>query len=243
MRCGNIEYKYLKELRQDEFFGIRLPVDFNPPKTCSFNCVYCPLGNTTRQIMDREEFFPPEDIFREIYDYIEKNGEPDYVWLKGNGEPTLYSGFKRLTQLIIQNYPGLKIGSWLNGSLLYREDVRSDFSICDLIVLHLDSSTPKEFLKISRHHKDVKFYNVIEGIKLFKNNFKGRLGISTVFLRNINANEKNLKGLKELVLEISPDFYLIQESNDEKFKPLTEEFKAKIKEIFSDLPFQVRILL
>jgi len=238
-----MEYKYLKELRQDEYFGIRLPVDFNPPKTCSFNCVYCPLGNTTRQIMDREEFFPPEDIFREIHDFIQKNGEPDYVWLKGSGEPALYSGFKRLAQLIKQKYPSLKIGSWINGSLLYREDVRSDFSICDLIVVHLDSSTPKEFLKIARHHKDIKFNNLIEGIKLFKNDFNGEFGICSVFLRNINANEKNLEGLKDLLLEINPDFYIVQEFNDETFRSLTEEFKVKIKEIFRSLPFEVRVLL
>ena len=238
-----MEYKYLKELRQDEYFGTRLPVDFNPPKTCSFNCVYCPLGDTTRQIMDREEFFPPEDIFREIGDFIEKNGEPDYVWLKGNGEPTLYSGFKRLTQLIQQGYPSLKIGTWSNGSLFYKEDVRSEFSICALIIVHLDSSNPKDLLRIARYHKDIKFNNVIEGIKLFKNSFKGKFGISTVFIRDINANEKNLEGLKALLMEINPDFYMIQEFNNEKFKPMTKEFKTKIKEIFSGLPFEVRFLL
>jgi len=238
-RCGNIEYTYLQELRTDEVFGTRLPVDFNPLKVCSFNCLYCPLGNTTRQIIDREEFFPPEDIFREIDDFIKRNGEPNYVWLKGSGEPTLYSGFKRLTQLIKQKYPDLKIGSWLNGSLLNREDVRRDFSICDLIVVHLNSINPKEFLKIARPHKDVKLHKIIEGIRLFKNNFKGKFDISSIFLSDINANEKNLEGLKDFLLEIKPDLYIVQEFSNEKFKPIPEEFKAKIKEIFSGLPSEV----
>ena len=218
-------------------------MDFNPPKTCSFNCVYCPLGKTTRQIIEREEFFPPEDIFREISDYIEKNGEPDYVWLKGSGEPTLYSGFKRLTQSIKQISPNLKVGSWSNGSLFKIEDVRTDFSICDLVVIHLDSSMPEELLKISRHHKKVKFNDLIDGIRLFKKSFKGRFGISTVFIDNINTNEKNLEGLRNLLIEINPDFYMIQEFNSEKFKPLTEEFKAKVELTFSTLPFEVIILL
>ncbi len=193
--------------------------------------------------MEREEFFPPEDIFREINDFIEKNEKPDYVWLKGSGEPSLYSGFKTLAQLIKQKFPGLKIGSWINGSLLHQEDVRNDFSICDLIVVHLDSSTPKEFLKVTRHHKNVKFNNVIDGIKLFNHIFKGNFGICSVFIRNINANEKNLKGLKQLLMEINPDFYMIQEFNHEKFKPLKVEFKTKIKELFSDLPFEVKFLI
>jgi len=197
------------------------------------------LGNTTRQIIEREEFFPPEDIFREIDDFIKRKGEPNYVWLKGSGEPTLYSGFKRLTQLIKENYPKLKIGTWLNGSLLHREDVRSDFSICDLIVVHLDTINPKQFLKIARPHKDVKLPNIIKGIRLFKKNYKGKYDISSVFLSSINANEKNLEGLKDFLLEINPDLYIVQEFSNEKFKPIPEEFKAKIKEIFSGLPFEV----
>ena len=197
------------------------------------------MGNTTRQIINREEFFPPEEIFKEITDFIEKSGKPNYVWLKGSGEPSLYSGFKRLAQLIKKKYPNLKVGSWLNGTLLHRKDVRNDFLICDFIVVHLDSIIPKDFLKIARHHKDVKFNDVIEGIKLFKKSFKGKFGVSTVFLSNINTNMKNLDGLKDFLLEIKPDLYIIQEFNNEKFKPLHEDFKTRIKEKFSDLQSEV----
>lgn len=242
-RCSNIEYKYLQELRTDELFGTRLPVDIIPLKVCTFNCLYCPFGNITHYKVDREEFFPPEDIFREIDDFIKKNGEPDYVTLKGSGEPTLYSGFEKLTQLIKQEYPNLKIGSWLSGSLLLREDVISDFSTCDLIVVHLDSINPKEFLKIARPHKSIKLNDIMKGIKLFKENFKGRFGISTVFMNSINTNEENVRGLKEFLLELNPDLYIVQEFSNEKFKPIPEEFKVKIKEIFSSLPFEVEIAL
>ncbi|MFX0178442.1 MAG: radical SAM protein [Candidatus Hodarchaeota archaeon] len=210
-----------------------------PLKVCSFNCLYCPLGNTTRQIMEREEFFPPDEIFKEINDFIEKNGKPNYVWLKGNGEPSLYSGIKKLVESIKQTYPDLKIGSWLNGSLFYREDVRNDFLVCDLIIVHLDSIDPKEFLKISRHHKDVKLNNTIEGISRFKKSFKGRFGVSTVFLNGINANEKNLEELRGFLIEILPDLYMVQEFSNEKFKPIPEDFKLKIKEKFIDLPFDI----
>lgn len=232
-------YRYVKELRDDEVFGTRLPVDINPLKICSFNCVYCPFGNTTRQIVEREEFFPPEDVYREINDFIKRNGEPDYVWLKGSGDPALYLGLKNLTQLLKQNYPNLKIGSWLNGSLLHQESVRRDFSYCDFIVVHLDSLNPKSFLQISRHHSEVKLNNIIEGIKLFKDSFKGRFGISSIFINNINANEESIEALKDFLLEINPDLYIVQEFNNKNFKPVSEEFKAKLIETFSDLPFTV----
>lgn len=201
--------------------------------------MYCPFGNTSRLIIEREEFYPPENIFEEIDDFIKENEEPDYVWLKGTGDPILYSGFKKLTQLIKKKYPNLKIGSWLNGSLLEREDVRSDFSICDLIVIHLDSINLKEFRKIARPHEDVKLDNIIKAISLFKKEFNGKFGISSIFIRNINTNEKNLQGLKKLLLEINPDLYIVQEFNNEKFKPLPEELKAEIEKKFRDLPFEI----
>lgn len=201
--------------------------------------MYCPYGNTTRLILEREEFYPPEDIFKEIEDFIERNREPDYVWLKGYGDPTLYSGYLKLVKLIKQKYPNLKIGSWLNGSLLDREEVRSDFSTCDFIVISLDSVKPKEFIKISRHHKGLNPKSIIEGIKLFKKNFKGKFGLSSIFIRNINTNDKSLEALKEFLLEIKPDLYFVQEFNNEKFQLLSEEIKKKIKNVFNELPFEV----
>lgn len=218
-------------------------MDINPLKVCSFNCLYCPYGNTTRQILDREEFYPPEEIFKEIEDFIERNKEPDYVWLKGTGEPTLYSGYLKVVKLIKQKYSNVKVGSWLNGSLLDREEVRKDFLTCSFIVVHLDSVNPKEFIKISRHHKDLKLNNILEGIKLFKKNFKGKFGISSIFIGNINTNDKSLEALKDFLLEIKPDLYIVQEFNNEKFQLLSEEIKKKIKNVFNELPFEVIFIL
>jgi hypothetical protein len=65
------------------------------------------------------------------------------------------------------------------------------------------------------------------------------LGISTVFLRGVNTNEENLEGLKNFLIEVNPDLYIVQEFSNEKFKPVSEDFKAKIKENFTDLPFEV----
>jgi len=109
----------------------------------------------------------------------------------------------------------------------------------DLIVAHLDSVIPKELLKIARHHNDVKLGEIIESIKLFKNNYNGRFGFSSIFIEDINTSKKNIEGLKDFLLEINPDFYLVQEFNNEKFGKLTEESKNTIKETFSKLPFEV----
>ena len=232
-------YKFLKGVKEDPRFGKILTVNFNPYKVCNFNCIYCGIGPTTDKTIERKEFYPPEEIFREIRGFIEDNGEPDYVWLSCLGEPLLYSGFKQLSKMIKGVYPDVKIGVSSNGSLLYREDVRDDFSLCDLMLIGLDSISTNEFSKICRHHKDVELKELIEGLKKFRQTFSGELVIVTVFLEGINDNQHNLQGLRELLSELQPDLYVLKNYACRGYKSLDGEFRKKAEKTFKNLPFEI----
>jgi len=232
-----MEYKYLKKV-ESPTLGNALQINFNPLKVCSFNCIFCDLGHTTRLLMEREMFYPPEEIFSEINDYIKDNDEPDYL-LTGNGESMLYLGFKQLSEMIKDKYPNLKIAVSSNGSLLHRKDVREDFLISDRVTVNLNTINPQDYLKISRHHKDVNLNNVLKGIKLFREKFKGEFGISTVFVKGINDSESNVQNLKSFLLEINPDIYMINSFTENKEESLSEDFKDFVKEIFKDVNFEV----
>jgi len=232
-----MEYKYLKKV-ESPTLGNALQINFNPLKVCSFNCIFCDLGHTTRLLMEREMFFPPEKIFVEIKDYIKNKGEPDYA-LTGNGEPMLYLGFKQLSELIKKEYPNLKIAVFSNGSLLHQEEVRDDFLISDKVTVNLNTLNPQDYFKISHHHKDVNLKNVIKGIKLFRAKFKGEFGISTVYVKGINDNESTVQNLKSFLLEINPDMYMISGFTENKEDSLSEDFKDYVKEMFIDVNFEV----
>ncbi len=49
-----------------------------PAKTCSYSCVYCQLGKTNHLQVERESFYPKEDIFADINKII-KNSNADYI--------------------------------------------------------------------------------------------------------------------------------------------------------------------
>ncbi|MFX0033864.1 MAG: radical SAM protein [Candidatus Hodarchaeota archaeon] len=234
-----LEYKYLKEIINNSTLGSLLPVNFNPFKVCSFNCVFCSLGPTTKLSMERELFYPPEEIFSEIEDFIKNNGEPNYIWLTGDGEPALYLGFKNLASRIMLEYPKIKIRASSNGSLLHREDVRDEFLLCDLITVNLNTLSPEECLRISRHHKDVKLDKVIQGIKLLRQEFNGKFWIATVFVKGINDHKLNVQNLKSLLLEINPDLYLVRGFSESKNNSLSEDFIKYVKEEFQDVNFQI----
>ncbi|MGA8830762.1 MAG: hypothetical protein WB554_04085, partial [Desulfomonilaceae bacterium] len=46
--------------------GRSLGVDLVPFKTCSYDCVYCQLGKTSKKTIDRKEYVAIEDVLGEL---------------------------------------------------------------------------------------------------------------------------------------------------------------------------------
>ena len=46
--------------------GRSLGVDLVPLKTCSYDCIYCQLGNTTCRTTERKEWVPLDGVLEEI---------------------------------------------------------------------------------------------------------------------------------------------------------------------------------
>ena len=46
--------------------GQSLGVNNIPPKRCSYSCVYCQLGRTDKMQIDRQAFYSPEELEKEL---------------------------------------------------------------------------------------------------------------------------------------------------------------------------------
>ena len=46
--------------------GQSLGIDPIPSKTCDYQCIYCQLGKTTNFTNKRKEFYPKEEIYKEL---------------------------------------------------------------------------------------------------------------------------------------------------------------------------------
>jgi len=75
--------------------GRSLGVDLVPHKTCTFDCIYCQVGRTTRKTIERREWVPLDEVIRQLETRL--STAPEYISISGSGEPTLYS---RLGELI-----------------------------------------------------------------------------------------------------------------------------------------------
>ncbi|NQT19895.1 MAG: radical SAM protein, partial [Planctomycetes bacterium] len=141
--------------------GRSLGVDVVPLKTCSYDCIYCQLGNTTCKTVERKEWVPLDDVVLELKDRL--SSRPDYITLSGSGEPTLYS---RVAELIdrIKVMTDVPVAVLTNGSLLWQEEVRRQLMKADLVIPSLDAGDEVMFRLVNRPHEDVSFERMLAGL-------------------------------------------------------------------------------
>ncbi len=142
--------------------GRSLGINNIPPKTCSYSCVYCQLGTTSRLIPERMSFYEPEDIIKSVNFKIEQariKSEPiDYLTFVSDGEPTLdYSLGKEIEAL---KSSGKKVAVITNASLIWREDVRKDLQKSDWISLKIDAISEHIWRKVDRPHKSLNLNSI-----------------------------------------------------------------------------------
>lgn len=189
--------------------GRSLGVNTIPFKTCDYSCVYCQLGRTTHITTQRKDFFPPEELLNEIKRVIEvesshSHSEIDFVTFVGEGEPTLCKSLGWLIRKT-KEIADIHIAVDTNGSLLYREDVRTDLSGADVVMPSLDAGTAETFRRINRPHRGIDFEAVVEGMERFRQEYDGEIWVEVMLVKGLNDSEEELKAIKSRLEHIEPD--------------------------------------
>jgi wyosine [tRNA(Phe)-imidazoG37] synthetase (radical SAM superfamily) len=185
--------------------GRSLGIDPIPSKTCDYQCIYCQLGKTTNLTDKRKDFYPKEEIYKELEESISQNaGKFDYITFVGSGEPTLC---KSLGKLILKTKELSKnpICVITNGSLLYRDDVKDDLTFCDVVLPTLDAGDEKLFIKINRPHPSIKYEKMVQGYIDFRKEFSGKFWIEIMVMKGINDSKEELLKIKKKIDLIQPD--------------------------------------
>jgi wyosine [tRNA(Phe)-imidazoG37] synthetase (radical SAM superfamily) len=182
--------------------GRSLGVDLIPFKTCSYDCIYCQLGRTTRKTVERTEWIPLETVMEDLKPKLAL--KPDWITLSGSGEPTLYS---RLDELIdgIHALTDVPVAVLTNGSLLWQPEVRKQLMKADLVIPSLDGGDPETFQTINRPASEISFETMLEGLIVFRQEFKNPYWLEILLLEGINAAGEPLEHLIRCAQEIAPD--------------------------------------
>jgi len=179
-----------------------LGIDLVPFKTCTYDCIYCQLGRTTDQTVQRQDYVHWELVIEEIRRKLDTR--PDYITLSGSGEPTLCAGLGELIQRI-QAIANIPVAVLTNGSLLWRKDVRQELQHADLVVPSLDVGDEARFRYINRPHASLSFDQLIEGLVAFRREYRGAYWLEVLLLAGYTSIESEVKKIAELVRRIAPD--------------------------------------
>lgn len=183
--------------------GFSLGVDLIPPKTCTYDCLYCQVGKTTAKTVEPFSGTPVEQVAAEIGKKLARSA-PDAITLAGSGEPTLCAEMGRLIRLV-KKTTSVGIALLTNGSLFWKEAVREGALEADLILPTLTTAVEETFRRIHRPHDSLTLRQVVQGLKELRRAYKGGLFLEVVLLSGINDNERELEALRRTVVEVSPD--------------------------------------
>ena len=160
--------------------GRSLGVSPIPRKTCTYSCVYCHLGPTTRLTVARESFFPKDEIYDEIASALPE-ADADYVTFSGDGEPTLCKDLGWLIRRCKADFD-TPVAVITNGSLLSLPEVREELREADLVMPSLDAGSAGVFRQINRPERSLEFDTVIEGLVAFRNEYPGLIWLEVMLV-------------------------------------------------------------
>jgi wyosine [tRNA(Phe)-imidazoG37] synthetase (radical SAM superfamily) len=184
--------------------GLSLGVDLVPPKTCTFDCLYCEVGRTTDLTQERRPYRVAE-IIRELEDYLANPPGPlDYVTMAGSGEPTLNLGLREIITAV-KNLTTTPVALLTNGSLFHLPEVRAAVAKADVILPSLDAGCEETFQRINRPHPGLSLDLVVAGLKALRREFAGQIWLEILVLKGINDQPEELTAIEGLLQEISPD--------------------------------------
>lgn len=224
--------------------GRSLGIDVIPSKTCSYDCIYCESGHTTRLSIRREAFVDPDKIISELEDYFRCNpGGADVLTFSSAGEPTLYEPLGELILSIKRRFQSLPLIVLTNGSLLWDKEVRKSLLSADRVVPSLDAASEAAFLTVNKPHPNLDLGTIIEGLIAFRREYTGEYHLEVLLVSGINDGPEELMRLRKVVGLIDPDRIelntVVRPPVDRSIRGLSEPEMRRASEAFSPGKIQI----
>lgn len=186
--------------------GMSLGVNHIPPKYCTYACVYCQVGRTDHLTITRREFFPVEEVVRQVEEKVHlgtaSGVKIDYLTLVPDGEPALDLNLGE----IITRLKNLKIPVAVisNASLIDRAEVQEALSKADWVSLKVDSVDEQAWHRINRPHHHLCLSAILAGIQTFKQQYNGTLVTESMLAAGINDSPSAIRKLRDYLCELQP---------------------------------------
>jgi len=189
-------YGPVKSWRVGSSLGIDLLLETS---TCSFNCIYCQLGDIQLKTAERKIYVPTEQVVWDL-----KNSawqEADIITLSGSGEPTLALNLREVVHFL-KEYTQKPVMVLTNATLLHDPAVVQDLQEADQVACKLDAATEAGLKQMNRPVNGVSLAGIIAGIKNLKANYPGKLSLQCMFMP---TNRSEVEAMAAIINDIQPD--------------------------------------
>jgi len=175
-----------------------------PPKVCTLDCIYCQLGRTTQKTIERKDYTAVEPILAELKESLEAGLKADFITISACGEPTLNSSLGEIIDGI-KKITDIPVAILTNGTLFYRQDVRTDCAKADVVLPSLDAGDEQTFRRINRPHSDISIEKLISGLCEFRKEFSGQIWLEVFLVDGVNTDAAQIVKIKDAIAQIRPD--------------------------------------
>lgn len=217
--------------------GRSLGINNIPPKICSYSCIYCQIGRTTKMKVDRQAYYSIREIVKEVeetlYNLEKKEEWVDYLTFVSDGEPTLDVNLGREIKALKRL--GRKVAVISNASLVWRDDVRKDLKFADWVSLKIDAFTKDVWRKINRPHKQLNHNRILEGIVSFAEEYHGKLVTETMLVKDVNDSADEIKKIANFLGKVNPHKAYISIP----IRPPAEQYVVAADESKINLAYQI----
>jgi wyosine [tRNA(Phe)-imidazoG37] synthetase (radical SAM superfamily) len=197
--------------------GMCLGINNVKSKACTYNCIYCKCGNTSRCSICCDTCLNAWNLAscvrRKITDLQKEGVEINYVAFMPDGEATLDSNIGQKIQLIREM--GVKTAVFTNASLLWNYNVQQNLLSADNVIVKIDTVNAETWEKINRPHLRLSLNAILESVREFASQFRGELSTETVIVDGYNDNSEEIKELGEYFASlnaVASDFSFVDNS-------------------------------
>jgi wyosine [tRNA(Phe)-imidazoG37] synthetase (radical SAM superfamily) len=188
-------YGPVKSWRVGQSLGIDLLLKNS---ICSFNCIYCQLGEIQVKTAERQIYVSTEQVERDLRRSDWEKA--DIITFSGNGEPTLALNLAEVIHLV-KEYTHKPVMVLTNGTLLNNPQVQADLMEADQVAVKLDAATDEGLKRMNRPVAGITLEGIVSGAEAFAKQYQGKLSLQCMFMP---VNLKEAEAMADLIKRINP---------------------------------------
>lgn len=200
--------------------------------TCSFNCIYCQLGDIQLKTAERKIYVPTAQLEHDLR--RSRWEEADIITFSGSGEPTLALNLAEAIHLV-KEYTHKPVMILTNATLLHDPSVIQDLQEADIVSCKLDAATEAGLKQMNRPVPGVTLANIVSGIQHLKAHYSGKVALQCMFMP---TNLREVEQMAALINDIQPDE--VQLNTPKRAYPL--EWHLDSRGNHGDKPYPTRTL-